>query len=204
VLLALAGVVAFTQDPTGTPSAMGDALCILAAIFYATYDLQLFLGVKKVSPRQLITSKIGTQGLLLAALLLTIDWQASFEWLSSDPNWAVILERRGAIFAGGRTTSGRANSMPNHLCLSTIVGRISQLCLYLGKTIGIKGAIGGTAFLSALFLAATAEAPDADCVARQIVKYERFLDPGLALVDCSGYLQSKIEDVNCQQGSTID
>ena len=36
VALALAGVVCFTQDPTGTPSAQGDALCVLAAIFYAT------------------------------------------------------------------------------------------------------------------------------------------------------------------------
>lgn len=34
---------------------------------------------------------------------------------------------------------------------------------FLGETIGIQGLVGGTAFLSALFLAATAEPPDADC-----------------------------------------
>ena len=34
---------------------------------------------------------------------------------------------------------------------------------FLGETIGLTGAVGGTAFLVALFLAATAEAPDPDC-----------------------------------------
>ena len=31
---------------------------------------------------------------------------------------------------------------------------------FLGETMGVKDLVGGTAFLSALFLAATAEAPD--------------------------------------------
>ncbi|CAB9524468.1 EamA-like transporter family (Partial), partial [Seminavis robusta] len=41
IVLALAGVVCFTQDPTGTPSLVGDVLCVIAAAFYATYDLRL-------------------------------------------------------------------------------------------------------------------------------------------------------------------
>ena len=33
IALAVAGVVCFTQDTTGSPSALGDALCVLAAVF---------------------------------------------------------------------------------------------------------------------------------------------------------------------------
>jgi drug/metabolite transporter (DMT)-like permease len=172
VLLALAGVVAFTQDPTGTPSATGDALCVLAAIFYATYDLRLFSWGKKVAARRLITSKIGTQALLSAALLLTLDWQASFEWLSSDPNWAVILPvvlwsgvavNAVAPFlqVGGQQAVGPTRCQTIYASQPLWAGFLSFV--FLGETIGIEGAIGGTAFLSALFLAATAEAPDADC-----------------------------------------
>jgi drug/metabolite transporter (DMT)-like permease len=167
-----AGVVAFTQDPTGTPSATGDALCVLAAIFYATYDLRLFSWGKKVAPRRLITSKIGTQALLSAALLLTLDWQASFEWLSSDPNWAVILPvvlwsgvavNAVAPFlqVGGQQAVGPTRCQTIYASQPLWAGFLSFV--FLGETIGIEGAIGGTAFLSALFLAATAEAPDADC-----------------------------------------
>ena len=77
VALALAGVVCFTQDPTGTPSAMGDALCVLAAIFYATYDLRLFAWGKRVAARELITTKIGTQALLSVLLLVVVGGQGS-------------------------------------------------------------------------------------------------------------------------------
>jgi len=49
--LAVAGVALFTQDPdTVGSSAEGDALCVLAAIFYASYDLRLFFWGKKVPP----------------------------------------------------------------------------------------------------------------------------------------------------------
>jgi hypothetical protein len=34
---------------------------------------------------------------------------------------------------------------------------------FLGETVGMQGLAGGVAFLSALFLAATSEAPDPDC-----------------------------------------
>lgn len=47
--LAVAGVALFTQDPgTVDSSSQGDALCVLAAIFYASYDLRLFHWGKKV------------------------------------------------------------------------------------------------------------------------------------------------------------
>ena len=42
--LALTGVFIFTQDPSssGEATLTGDAICVVAALFYATYDLRLF------------------------------------------------------------------------------------------------------------------------------------------------------------------
>ena len=65
--LAVAGVALFTQDPGAAPTAassQGDALCVLAAVFYASYDLRLFYWGKKVTPLRLITNKIGAQASL--------------------------------------------------------------------------------------------------------------------------------------------
>ena len=46
----------FTQDPSQRDcvSLQGDALCALAAIFYATYDLRLFKWGKQVPTNELI------------------------------------------------------------------------------------------------------------------------------------------------------
>jgi drug/metabolite transporter (DMT)-like permease len=166
--LALAGVVCFTQDPTGTPSAMGDELCVLAAAFYATYDLRLFEWGKKVAPRTLITSKIGTQALLSTALLLAVGWQDTVQYLSADPNWVVILPvvlwsgvavNAVAPFlqVGGQQAVGPTRCQTIYASQPLWAAGLSFV--FLGETVGFQGLMGGTAFLSALFLAATAEAP---------------------------------------------
>jgi drug/metabolite transporter (DMT)-like permease len=172
VALALAGVICFTQDPTGTPSATGDALCVVAAIFYATYDLRLFSWGKKVAPRLLITTKIGTQALLSAGLLFALDWQNSLSYLTSDPNWMaiapVVLWSGVAVNAvapflqvGGQQACGPTRCQTIYASQPLWAALLSFF--FLGEMVGVKGAIGGTAFLSALLLAATAEPPDADC-----------------------------------------
>ena len=44
-------VTSVTQDPAASDSSLdGDALCVLAAVFYATYDLRLFYWGKRVVP----------------------------------------------------------------------------------------------------------------------------------------------------------
>jgi drug/metabolite transporter (DMT)-like permease len=172
VALALAGVVCFTQDATGSPSAYGDALCVLAAVFYATYDLRLFAWGKKVVPRRLITTKISTQAILSAALLIGVDWQASLDYLASDPNWALILPvvlwsgvavNAVAPFlqVGGQQAVGPTRCQTIYASQPLWAALLSFF--FLGEMVGMQGLLGGTAFLSALFLAATAEAPDANC-----------------------------------------
>jgi drug/metabolite transporter (DMT)-like permease len=172
VVLALAGVISFTQDPTGTPSALGDALCVLAAIFYATYDLRLFSWGKKVAPRQLITTKIGTQAILSLAILGIVDWQNSFDYLRSDPNWGVIfplvLWSGVAVNAvapflqvGGQQAVGPTRCQTIYASQPLWAAMLSFL--FLDELVGVQGLVGASAFLVALLLAATADAPDPDC-----------------------------------------
>lgn len=172
VLLALAGVISFTQDPTGTPSATGDALCVLAAVFYATYDLRLFAWGKRVAPRQLITTKIGTQAILSLALLAALDWSAATEYLSADPNWStvvpLVLWSGIAVNAlapflqvGGQQAVGPTRCQT--IYASQPLWAAIMSFFLLGEQIGVQGLVGGSAFLVALFLAATADAPDPNC-----------------------------------------
>ena len=173
VVLALAGVISFTQDSTGSPSAIGDALCVLAAIFYATYDLRLFSWGKQVAPRQLITTKIGTQALLSIASLVAVDYPNTVQYVTSDdPNWSTIIPlvlwsgvavNAVAPFlqVGGQQAVGPTRCQTIYASQPLWASILSFV--FLGETIGIQGLVGGSAFLVALFLAATTDAPDPDC-----------------------------------------
>jgi len=172
VLLALAGVISFTQDSTGSPSATGDALCVLAAIFYAIYDLRLFAWGSRVAPRRLITTKIGTQAILSLALLAALDLPAATEYLSSDPNWSTIVPLvlwSGTMVnalapflqVGGQQAVGPTRCQTIYAS-QPLWAAIMSFSL-LGEQIGVQGLVGGSAFLVALFLAATADAPDPNC-----------------------------------------
>ena len=174
VLLALAGVVCFTQDPTGTPSALGDALCVLAAVFYATYDLRLFAWGKRVAPRNLITGKIATQAVLSVLLLAAVGTQETMDYfITSTPEtwkailpvvlWSGVAVNAVAPFlqVGGQQAVGPSRCQTIYASQPLWAALMSFV--FLGETIGVQGLVGGSAFLSALFLAATAEAPDENC-----------------------------------------
>ena len=189
VVLALAGVLLFAQDPTGTPSAVGDLLCIVAAGFYATYDLRLFSWGKQVAPRRLITGKIATQALLSLGLLFSAGststifgsslgvselsaWDETMQYLSNNPQWSVlipvVLWSGVAVNAiapflqvGGQQAVGPTRCQTIYASQPLWAALMSFFAF--GETIGLEGLIGGSAFLTALFLAATAEAPDPDC-----------------------------------------
>jgi drug/metabolite transporter (DMT)-like permease len=178
VMLALSGVFLFTQDlnsvsASHTEASLGDSLCVIAAIFYATYDLRLFQWGKKVSPRVLITGKIATQAILSIILLCLCGYQESVEYILKNVSnsylliavvlWSGIAVNAIAPFlqVGGQQAVGPTR------CQTIYASQplwASILCFcFLGETVGPQGMIGGAAFLVALYLAATAEAPDPNC-----------------------------------------
>lgn len=199
VALALAGVALFTQDHGSAVAAatakattilssssifLGDALCVLAACFYATYDLRLFRWGKQVAPRELITNKIATQAALSVGLLLAAPgaWLQAHEFLASLCGTGILFDS-GTLLAliawsgimvnaivpflqvGGQQAIGPTRSQT--IYASQPLWASSMSFFFLGETVGVVGLVGGSAFLSALFLAATAEAPDPNCEAEQ-------------------------------------
>lgn len=169
--------------------AIGDLLCVVAAGFYATYDLRLFKWGKVVKPRELITGKIFTQALLSMCLLLgfglteTQDYVQEmhlFDILSSsssipEENLSQLLKISVLALWSGLAVNAIAPYL--QVGAQQAVGATRAQTLYasqplwasilsfifLGETVGIQGVVGGVAFLSALFLAATAEPPEEDC-----------------------------------------
>jgi len=189
VALALSGVFLFTRDSivgatTGIiePSSTltGDALCVLAAIFYATYDLRLFEWGRKVQPLTLIKNKITVQAGLSILLLLVLGWDDSYQYVSAMASnnadnindallvgsaalWSGLAINAVAPFlqVGGQQAVGATRAQVVYAS-QPLWAALLSLCL-LGETLNEDGLIGGALFLSAMFLASTAELPDPNC-----------------------------------------
>lgn len=177
VLLALSGVALFTQDVSESAShasTTGDLLCVVAAGFYATYDLRLFSWGKRVAPRKLITGKIATQALFSILLLAACGYQETVDYastLSLDQLkllipvilWSGVAVNAVAPYlqVGGQQSVGPTRCQT--IYASQPLWAAIMSFAFLGETVGIQGLAGGAAFLSALLLAATSEAPDPDC-----------------------------------------
>ena len=179
VILALAGVFLFTQDGgcVATASSLmasttstGDALCVVAAAFYATYDLRLFQYGKTVAPRQLITGKIATQSFLSMLLLVLCGGQETMDYFAAASSssfeqlevilpcilWSGIAVNAVAPFlqVGGQQAVGPTRCQT--IYASQPLWAAAMSFAFLGETVGVQGMTGGLAFLAALFLAATA------------------------------------------------
>mmetsp|Transcript_17367 Transcript_17367/g.42197 ORF Transcript_17367/g.42197 Transcript_17367/m.42197 type:complete len:641 (+) Transcript_17367:111-2033(+) len=235
VILALAGVVCFTQDTGGGVSvssstamaatdpntlttgaaaiatsaaestipsfeifhttipstAVGDALCVVAAVFYSVYDLRLFVRGKQVPTKALITRKIATQALLSMMMLIVLSGnesttyiQATIDAIMNDNNnsndqvlsWSFLLVPAVVLWSGiavnavapylqvgGQQVVGPTRCQTIYASQPLWAALLSFV--FLGETIGERGLVGGTIFVAALFLAATAEIPDPDCEA---------------------------------------
>jgi len=175
--LALAGVLLFCQGNVegstalASSSSLGDALCVLAAGFYATYDLRLFEWGKQVPARELITTKIGTQAILSVALLLAFGFsetQTYFQNMMMERSsmsfilpllllWSGVAVNAIAPFlqVGGQQAIGPTKCQTIYASQPLWAGIMSYMCL--GETFGTQALVGGGAFLVALYLAATAE-----------------------------------------------
>ena len=182
--LALSGVLCFANDPTGTPSLLGDALCVVAAVCYSAYDLRLYEYGKVVDAvKPLITTKIATQALFSISLLFLAPisllseetaieptpWQessdylqtlaASSEWLPvvTAVIWSGVAVNAVAPFlqVGGQQIVGPTKCQTIYASQPLWAAALSFV--FLGERLGLSGMVGGTAFLVALALAATAE-----------------------------------------------
>jgi drug/metabolite transporter (DMT)-like permease len=110
VALAVAGVALFTQDTQTTTAAMtilvpdgdllllqqqqqllGDALCVVAAAFYATYDLRLYRWGKRIAPRPLMTRKI------LVQTVIAIAAAACYSAVVGSPSSAAVLDDSSVV-----------------------------------------------------------------------------------------------------------
>jgi drug/metabolite transporter (DMT)-like permease len=165
----------------------GDALCVVAAMFYATYDLRLFQWGQRVAPLQLITNKVTTQAALSVGLLALVTAFGSWNSGSGDSSigfepifnfftnasardlglvgavalWSGMIVNGIVPYlqVGGQQAVGPARAQILYASQPLWAALMSYLCL--GETVGMTGAVGGTAFLGAMMLAATAEQPSA-------------------------------------------
>ena len=174
--MALTGILLFTQDPTkaseivGDPSLMqtGDALVLSAAFFYSLYDIQTFYWGREVPRTELVTIKIGFQAFLstilcaLAARSETVDYFAAGpEWNVFIPTvlWSGLIVNALATFLQVGGMQGVGPTRAQTIFASQPLWASVMNYALLGSVMGAQGFIGGGAFLGALFLAATAEAP---------------------------------------------
>jgi drug/metabolite transporter (DMT)-like permease len=166
----------FTQDPSQVDcaSVQGDALCAVAAVFYATYDLRLFKWGKIVPTDELITTKMVTQSLLSMGILFVLGREDTLAFLSEVSLQDMQLIGAVALWSGlavncvapylqvsGQQAVGPARAQI--LYASQPLWAAVMSYFFLGEQVGVEGLIGGTAFLTAMFLAATAETPDPNC-----------------------------------------
>ncbi len=180
VFLALMGVFLFTQDSTSSVAGatttthstqqLGDLLCVVAAGFYATYALSLFQWGQRVAPRPLMVRKIFCQAVLAITFLCISPepigelWQDAARWCTPTTLALVVwsgfivnalvpfLQVTGQQIIGPTRSQTIYASQPLWASLMSFV--------LLGETVGFQGFVGGSAFLIALMLAATAEPPE--------------------------------------------
>ena len=174
--LALTGIVLFTQDPTkageivGDPSIVqiGDALVLGAAFFYSLYDIQTFYWGREVPRTELVTIKVGFQMILSCLLCAAMAQTEVVEYLAAGPEWNVLIPTvlwSGLIVnalatflqVGGMQAVGPTRAQT--IFASQPLWASIMNYVLLGAVMGVQGFVGGGAFLGALFLAATADAP---------------------------------------------
>lgn len=199
ISLALTGIAMFTQDVGGTgvssageiienTSLVGDALCAVAAGFYATYDLRLFDYGKVVPPLPLIRTKIAVQAVLSVTILAmagtgeNVGAQQYIQDLLSSPTDALLIGSAAlwsglAINAiapflqvGGQQSVGASRAQVLYASQPLWAALLSFLLL--GETMGNMGYMGASLFLIAIFFAATAESPDPNCGQDECETYE--------------------------------
>jgi drug/metabolite transporter (DMT)-like permease len=178
VVLAFAGIVAFTQDPSGATSGdvimdaaeiqKGDSLVLGAAFFYSLYDIQTYYWGREVPRTELVTIKIGFQAILSVILCTVAVRTEVMDYIAAGPDWQVVIPvvlwsglivNALATFlqVGGMQSVGPTRAQTIFASQPLWASILNYV--FIGEIMGTQGFIGGGAFLGALFLAATADAP---------------------------------------------
>lgn len=175
VILALSGVLLFTQssDGSGDATLIGDALCVASALFFGLYDLSLNKWGDKVPPVTLIRNKIATQMVLSLGLLLGFGGSEIFDYiknilLSGELNTnvlafaAIALGNGLFVNAGASLLQVRAQNAIGATTAQVVYATQPLMAamlsyFFLNETIGMTGLIGGAMFIGALFLAGKPE-----------------------------------------------
>ncbi|CAJ1962673.1 unnamed protein product [Cylindrotheca closterium] len=176
VVLALAGIIGFTQDPSGASDVavdaaqmqLGDSLVLGAAFFYSLYDIQTFYWGREVPRTELVTIKVGFQAILSILLCAIFVREDVVNYITSGPDlavmipvvlWSGLIVNALATFlqVGGMQSVGPTRAQT--IFASQPLWASILNFVFIGEVMGVQGFVGGGAFLGALFLAATADAP---------------------------------------------
>ena len=176
VALALAGIFAFTQDPSGVSDTTidaaqmqtGDLLVLGAAFFYSLYDIQTFYWGKEVPRTELVTIKVGFQAILSCVLCAAVAQGDVLDYFANEPNygvlvptvlWSGLIVNALATFlqVGGMQAVGPTRAQT--IFASQPLWASLMNFFFLGDVMGPQGLVGGGSFLGALFLAATSDGP---------------------------------------------
>lgn len=169
IVIALIGVVLFTQDAGGDAATgladqvqMGDALCVLAAVFYATYDLRLFQWGQRIAPRPLMTGKIIVQAGLSTSLFVAVTgWHEALALVTTDiSSWYSPTVLALVVWSGVTVNAlvpflqvgGQQAIRPSRgqtIYASQPLWAAMMSFVWLGETVGTQGLIGGGSFLGA-------------------------------------------------------
>jgi drug/metabolite transporter (DMT)-like permease len=127
-----------------------------------------------VPTNELITTKMVTQSLLSIGLLVALGQDETQTFISQVSLSDLQLISAVVIWSGlavnclapylqvsGQQAIGPARAQI--LYASQPLWAAGMSYFFLGELVGTEGLIGGSAFLIAMFLAATAETPDPDC-----------------------------------------
>jgi drug/metabolite transporter (DMT)-like permease len=181
LLLALVGIVAFTQEPTlasdvlgnADPSsiATGDALVLGAAFFYSLYDIQTFYWGREVPRKELVTIKVGFQAFLSVLLCVCVSQQEVLAYLEAGPDyatlvptvlWSGLIVNALATFLQVKGMQAVGPTRAQTIFASQPLWAAGMNYVVLGSVLGLQGLVGGASFVGALLLAATAQAPEVE------------------------------------------
>jgi drug/metabolite transporter (DMT)-like permease len=184
LLLALVGIVAFTQEPTlasdvlgnADPSsiATGDALVLGAAFFYSLYDIQTFYWGREVPRKELVTIKVGFQAFLSVLLCVCVSQQEVLAYLEAGPDyatlvptvlWSGLIVNALATFLQVKGMQAVGPTRAQTIFASQPLWAAGMNYVVLGSVLGLQGLVGGASFVGALLLAATAQAPEVEATA---------------------------------------